>query len=344
MAHHQTAQLEFGLSDLADEFLQSYSSVFVLTDQHTAKNCLPYFSSRINSTYTVITVAPGEEHKNLKSVENICQRMLDAGADRKSVMVNLGGGVILDTGGFAASMYMRGIDFINIPTTLLAMVDASFGGKTGVDLNNYKNIIGFFSEPKLIIVEPKFLKTLTQRDLLNGFAEMIKHGLIANSTLLERTYGYASNPFLIDLNIIEENIRIKKKIVEEDFLEKGLRKVLNFGHTIGHAVESENIGQLLHGECVAIGMVAELFLSNKLAGLSDSDMQKHSELIRSIYSYVHCKLDVENVLKNISADKKNTAGITSMFLLKSPGHPSGIFSPTADEFTEAIRYTNTVFC
>lgn len=342
-AEHLNSGLIFDLQSRKDIF-EGYSSVFVLTDENTSRYCLPQLNDTLSSVdFHQITIPAGEAQKNLPTVQSICEQLLLAGADRSSLLVNLGGGVVLDTGGFVASVYMRGITFIHVPTTLLAMVDASIGGKTGVDLNGYKNIIGTFCEPKAVIIDQRFLRTLSRRELRNGFAEMIKHGLIADKSMMEKLFSFASDPFGVDQELIRKNIAVKSKIVQQDFRESGIRRLLNFGHTVGHAIEKENIGSMLHGECIAIGMVADLYLSNRLAGMSSQEFTKLSELIRLFYSDVYCNVSPETVLRNCSSDKKSTKGKPTLYLLESAGNPAGVFTPTEEQLTEAVAFALKLF-
>ena len=247
---------------------QQYSQIFVLADEHTHQHCLPYFLEQTGlSEKTILTeIHSGEEHKTLATCEKIWQSMLAAKLDRKALVVNLGGGVIGDMGGFCAATWKRGVDFVQVPTTLLSMTDAAIGGKTGIDFHGIKNTIGIFQHPAAVFADPKFLKTLPERELRSGFAEVIKHALIGDPSL-----GYLSDLELVGiklsesstdqwLHILQKSIAVKVRVVQEDPLEKGLRMLLNFGHTIGHALESwfmETEEPLTHGEAVYIGMICE---------------------------------------------------------------------------------------
>src|SRR5690606_33736054 len=214
----------------------NYSKIFVLVDGNTQQYCLPPFLEMLDFTFDVlIVVAPGEEHKNIKTCLKVWEALSEADADRKSLLINLGGGVLTDLGGFVASTFKRGIDFINIPTTLLSMVDASVGGKTGVDLGSLKNQIGVINQPNLVLVFPEFLKTLESRQVTSGYAEMLKHGLIKDAAYWSSLK--LENAFM-DASTIQKSIAIKNEVVLQDPMEKGLRKILNFGHTLGHAIES----------------------------------------------------------------------------------------------------------
>ncbi|HSA84312.1 MAG TPA: 3-dehydroquinate synthase, partial [Patescibacteria group bacterium] len=242
--------------------INNYSRIFIVTDNIVAPLFLKKLLQTLPEGTAAITLSSGEKEKNIVTVGKIWSAMKENNLDRKSLVINLGGGVIGDMGGFAASTYMRGIDFLQIPTTLLSQIDASVGGKTGVDFAGIKNLVGSFQQPIGVIIDTQTLKTLPKREFLSGFGEMIKHGLIADKTYFELVTSKQPQSFSQEelINLIARSCEIKKTIVEQDETENGLRKLLNFGHTIGHAIESlslETEMPLLHGEAVAIGMVAE---------------------------------------------------------------------------------------
>ncbi|MCC6690576.1 MAG: 3-dehydroquinate synthase, partial [Bacteroidia bacterium] len=243
------------------------SIFFILVDQNTIVHCLPYLIAEVKSLKNaeIIEIESGEQNKNIKVCIELWKVLGEYQANRKSVIINLGGGVICDIGGFVASTFKRGIEFINIPTTLLAQVDASVGGKTGIDFNNFKNEIGVFNNPSAVIVNPYFLKTLSKKEYLSGFAEIIKHALIADLAYWEKILKTELSDEVGIAELVKQSIAIKRKVVESDPHEKGLRKILNFGHTIGHALESyfleKNESIVLHGEAVAAGMICEAYLS-----------------------------------------------------------------------------------
>ena len=250
---------------------QHYSQVFVIVDEHTESFCLPIFLEQIGKipAPVIAKVPAGEAHKNTATCETIWQWMLHAKLDRNALVVNLGGGVIGDMGGFCAATWKRGVDFIQVPTTLLAMTDAAIGGKLGVDFHGIKNIIGVFKEPVAVFADPVFLKTLPERTLKSGFAEVIKHAVIGDPelwTLMPPKWpspNYSTDQWI---QLLHASIAVKISIVTDDPLEKGRRMLLNFGHTFGHALESyflETSDPLTHGEAVAIGMICESMLSNK---------------------------------------------------------------------------------
>jgi len=263
------------------------SSVFVIADQNTKKHCLPVLEEMLQISFSCIQIAAGEQFKNLKTCAQIWDALIKNGCDRQSLIINLGGGVIGDMGGFVASSYMRGIAFIQVPTSLLAQVDASVGGKLGIDFLSYKNMIGLFNNPKMVWVNTGFLSTLPERELKSGFAELIKHALVSSRPLWESIYYFESEWNTLDWSpLVYESILIKEKIVAGDPHEKGKRKVLNFGHTIGHAIESlfmNTESPLLHGEAIAIGMVCEAHLSYQKGLLDKSDLKQLTGFIHRTY-------------------------------------------------------------
>jgi len=308
--------------DMAD-----YSSVFILVDENTRRDCLAPFLKGLDErpNLNILQLPSGEEHKNLESCLQVWEQLSEQGADRKSLLINLGGGVLTDLGGFVASTFKRGIHFINVPTTLLAMVDASIGGKTGVDLGPLKNQIGVINQPVMVLVIPEFLTTLVPRQLRSGFAEMLKHGLIQNkgywAELRELTSLQELDKYII------ESIQIKHQVVLQDPGEKHLRKILNFGHTLGHAVESyflkaEDRESLLHGEAIAIGMVLEAYLSHKLAGLPEAALEEIRDTFRNRYPETTISgHEKEQILGLLQFDKKNTHGKVNFVLLRDIGQP-----------------------
>lgn len=308
---------------------RDYSSIYILVDTHTEEYCMPYFlgSCPLPETVEVISIEAGEENKHLDTCMGVWESLSALGADRKSLLINLGGGVVTDLGGFVASTFKRGIDFINIPTTLLSMVDASVGGKTGVDLGPLKNQIGVINSPQMVIVDTHYLETLPGEEYRSGYAEMLKHGLIRDKKYWETLADYSALN-TIDLNEhIYHSVGIKNEVVTEDPYENGLRKILNFGHTLGHAVESfflteENKTTLLHGEAIAIGMVLEAYLSKKLCGLSTEECEEIKAIFKAIYPQVNItKQDIEAILALLIYDKKNSHGKVKFVLLEAIGKP-----------------------
>ncbi len=306
-----------------------YSSIFILVDENTKIHCLPYFMSQLAfaETVHVLSISPGEAHKNFESYINVLEQLSDHVADRKSLLINLGGGVVTDLGGFVASTFKRGIDFINVPTSLLAMVDASIGGKTGIDLGALKNQIGTISLPQMVLVDVHFLKTLPKAHFNSGLAEMLKHGLIKNETYWTNMKAYV-NGEANNLNaLIYESIAIKQEIVANDPTEKGLRKTLNFGHTLGHAIESyfleqSNLETLLHGEAIAIGMVLECFISYETLGFPQDKLDEIKAVMLHLYGKVDIQSShIEAIIDLMIYDKKNTYGNINFVLLQNIGQP-----------------------
>ena len=301
---------------------QSYSRIMVLIDKNTRHYCYPKLLSFLPPHHTYCINA-GEIHKNLRSCEHIWSELTGQQFDRKGLIINLGGGVIGDMGGFVAATYKRGIDFVQIPTTLLSQVDASVGGKLGIDFLGYKNHIGLFQEPQAVFIWPTFLKTLPEAELCSGFAEVIKHHLIADASAWQQL---TSEKNLGEMNweaLIRHSVQIKSQIVASDFAERGNRKALNFGHTIGHAIESHRLGssaQLLHGEAVAIGMIAEAYISHKQGLLSEEALQKISKYILHHFPKVSISdSEIPFILNNLQQDKKNVGGKVLCTLIEGPG-------------------------
>lgn len=306
----------------------NYSSIFVLTDANTAVHCLPYFLDKIASEHQprLLQIPAGEAYKSIASCLTIWNELSDGMADRNSVLINLGGGVVTDLGGFVASTFKRGMDFINIPTSLLAMVDASVGGKNGVDLGTLKNQIGVLNAPQLVLLDAHFLNTLPEAHLTSGKAEMLKHGLIASEVYFDSILDLGTKN-RIDLDLIWESVRIKSSVVSADPTEKGLRKTLNYGHTLGHAIESyclqnAKINTLLHGEAIAIGMILATYISCELHGFPESGLRKVATGIRSCFeSKSFSEKDIEAISALLKYDKKNRGGKILFVLLEDFGKP-----------------------
>lgn len=314
------------------QFIQerNHSKVFILTDENTHIHCLPRFMSKMAEDFTaeVIEIEAGEVHKNIETCSQVWQVLSEMGSDRKSLLINLGGGVVTDLGGFVASTFMRGIDFVNIPTSLLAMVDASVGGKTGVDLGALKNQVGVINVPETLLVDTAFLETLPAEQMRSGLAEMLKHGLIYDENYWKEFLNLSS----LDLNdldtLIRDSIIIKNNIVIQDPREGGLRKTLNFGHTLGHAIESYFLQNpekttLLHGEAIAIGMILETYLSGELEQFPGEKLEQVTSVILSYFQKVSIKeSDIEDIISYLKYDKKNSHGNINFVLLKDIGSPS----------------------
>ena len=305
----------------------NYSTIFILTDTNSNEYCfskfLPFLATE--KTIEIIEIESGESEKNINTCVELWNILTELGGDRKSLLINIGGGVITDIGGFVASTFKRGIDFIHIPTTLLAMVDASVGGKNGVDLGNLKNQIGVINVPKMVIIDTFYLKTLPQNEFLSGVAEMMKHGLIYNynywthfSKLKDPQFDYLDQ-------LIHRSIEIKNEIVMQDPTENGIRKALNFGHTLGHAIESyflenENKKTLLHGEAIAIGMILESYISWQKELLSAAEYLEIKNAINRVFEIIIFEEnDLQPILDLLIHDKKNEYGKIQFALLDGIG-------------------------
>ena len=319
-----------------------YSKIFVLTDTNTHKHCYPLVKPYL-PTHTVFKVKAGEEHKNLATSEKIWEAMTNAELDRHALVINIGGGVIGDMGGFCASTYKRGIDFIQIPTTLLSQVDASVGGKLGIDFQGFKNHIGVFTLPKTVLIDSAFLSTLSVRELRSGFAEIIKHCLIAD----KNKWNEIREKDFEDQNwddLIAHSVEIKQKVVAEDPTEKGLRKILNFGHTIGHAVETyfltKPVNQkLLHGEAIAAGMVMEAYISYRKKMIGLQTLEDVEEFIFTTYGKVPLNLSDATIIVELAKhDKKNKDGKLKFSLLEAAGSCAFDCVVSANEIKQAVNY------
>ncbi len=310
---------------LKDNF---HSKIFLLVDTNTNKHCLPLFLNKANLTGKValIKVAAGEEHKNIDTCSMLWNELSDLGADRKSLIINLGGGVITDMGGFVASTFKRGIKFINIPTTLLSMVDASVGGKTGVDLGVLKNQIGLFSNPEMVLIDMDFLATVSEREMRSGLAEIIKYGFTFDKELWKIIKVFQGLEMDVIKKLVHRSVEIKNDVVLQDLLENSLRKSLNFGHTMGHAIESyflesSDKKSLTHGEAIAVGMVIELYYSSVKF---DFPMELTAELklfVNRFYGKVNIETtDMDAIIDLMKYDKKNVSGKVNFVLLDALEH------------------------
>jgi len=323
---------------------KAYSTIFIMVDENTHEHCLPAFMSQITGDYAfeIIEIESGEENKNIETCTGVWSALSELGGDRKSIILNLGGGVLTDLGGFVASTFKRGISFINIPTTLLSMVDASVGGKTGVDLGPLKNQIGVINQPQMVLIVPEFLQTLEARQIESGFAEMLKHGLIKDKNYWEELKKITS--FKEMEAHIHDSVIIKNDVVTIDPTEQNLRKILNFGHTLGHAIEShylesEELPTLLHGEAIAIGMILEGYLSYKLTGLPKSELKDIKETFLSRYKKIEFTQEgIKSILKLLIFDKKNSHGNINFVLLKSIGEAVYDIKIKDELFSKAFSY------
>ena len=302
-------------SSLINKFISKnkYSKVFILVDSNTNKYCLDLFLEKHLSgiDFKIVKIKEGEENKNTKNLYSAWTKISKLGGDRNSLLINLGGGLVSDLGGFVASTYNRGIDFINVPTTLLSIVDASIGGKVGINIGRLKNQVGVFNYPKLILIDTSFLETLPKREINSGFAEMLKHGLIFEKNYYETLSELKNIDSKLSTELIYNSIKIKNEVVNRDPKEKNFRKILNFGHTLGHAIESHFLGKkktktLLHGEAISIGMILESYISYKILKLPYQQCKNIKQTINNNFKKVKInKEDLKSIVRLIKFDKKN---------------------------------------
>ena len=321
---------------------KKYTQTLVLVDENTEGACLERFRAHFPEHLHVIRIASGELNKTIDTCQKIWLDMFAANADRRSVLICLGGGVIGDMGGFSASTFKRGIDFIQIPTTLLSQVDSSIGGKLGIDFAAVKNSIGVFANPKAVFISSDFLTTLSAREVRSGFGEIIKHALIADA---EQWAGLSKIDDLTTVNwdkIITPSLKVKQRVVEIDPFEHGLRKALNFGHTIGHAVESMALATenpLTHGEAIAIGMICEAYLSNLLRGLPMEDLNEIVTFILKIYGkYDIQQFDIQYLIALMKQDKKNDGDEINFTFLTKIGEVAVNCTATPQTIADSLRY------
>lgn len=360
--------------DLATAVAESeHDRVFVLTDDTTHECCLPKVAALLAQYDAVpITIPHGDQHKTLGALGDVWTALQHGGATRHSLLINLGGGMVTDLGGFAAATFKRGINFINIPTTLLAMVDAAVGGKTGVNFGGLKNEVGAFADARFVIINTCFLDTLDAENLCSGYAEMLKHALISDERMWAEHVNFdLSQPDLAELQrMVAESIAVKERIVTEDPHEHGIRKALNFGHTIGHALEEFALQQatpsggaivstaptnqtsggtaisnapknrpLLHGYAVAFGLIGELYMSARKAGFPTERLHQTARFIRENYAQTEftCN-DYPTLLNLMRHDKKNTSGVINFTLLHNIGDIRINQTATDEEIREALDF------
>ena len=329
-----------------------HDKLFILVDEHTRQLCLPIISGMecLKNAY-IITIGPEDIHKNLETLAYVWTELGNRGATRHSLLINLGGGMVTDLGGFAASTFKRGIQYINIPTTLLAMVDASVGGKTGINFNGLKNEIGVFSPAEYVLLDTEFLKTLDIHNILSGYAEMLKHGIISTTEHWAELLNFDMNQ--IDYKVLQElvakSVKIKEDIVEQDPFEKGIRKALNLGHTVGHAFESlalENNRPVLHGHAVAWGIVCELYFSYCKTGFPKDKLRQTIQFIKENYGVLtfDCK-QYDRLYEFMTHDKKNSAGIINFTLMGEIGDIRINQSANKEEIFDILDfYRETMGC
>ncbi len=342
--------IELGSDSLRqlNQFLknENYSSYFIICDENTLNHCLPALlsSSMILKDAEVIEIESGEASKDLEIASHIWQTLIELKADKQSLIINLGGGVVSDLGGFVASVYKRGIDFINIPTSLLSMADASVGGKTGIDFGAVKNVIGTIKQPKGVFINFDFLKSLPERHVNNGLAEVYKMALISDAQFWKKLSDRTNDD---DLEyVITKSITLKNTIVKKDPLEKNIRKALNFGHTVGHAIESVLLGtknELLHGEAIVIGMMAEAWLSYQKKGLTKTELNYIVSVLKTKFNPQAIHTSYTNAIVDLSLnDKKNSKNEIRCVLLNGVGDYKIDVAITPVQIKKALEYYNSV--
>lgn len=321
-----------------------HDKLFVLTDTTTQELCLPVLQKfYCMKEAKVITIPASDSHKDIESLMMVWKGLQEGGASRHSCMINLGGGMVTDLGGFAASTFKRGINFINIPTTLLAMVDASVGGKTGINFGGLKNEVGVFNDSKFVILDTEFLKTLDTENICSGYAEMLKHGLISTEAMWEELVSFdLANPDLKQLQrMVGDSVKVKERIVEQDPHEKGIRKALNLGHTFGHAFESWALKRkpILHGYAVAFGLIPELYLSVAKTGFPTEKMRQTVTFIKENYGTLNITCDdYDELIELMQHDKKNQNGIINFTMLGAIGDIRINQTATTEEIKEALDF------
>lgn len=321
-----------------------HDKLFVLTDTTTQEMCLPVLQKfYCMKEAKVITIPASDSHKDIESLMMVWKGLQEGGASRHSCMINLGGGMVTDLGGFAASTFKRGINFINIPTTLLAMVDASVGGKTGINFGGLKNEVGVFNDSKFVILDTEFLKTLDAENIRSGYAEMLKHGLISTEAMWEELVSFdLATPDLKQLQrMVGDSVKVKERIVEQDPHEKGIRKALNLGHTFGHAFESWALKRkpILHGYAVAFGLIPELYLSVAKTGFPTEKMRQTVKFIKENYGTLNITCDdYDELIELMHHDKKNQNGIINFTMLGAIGDIRINQTATTEEIKEALDF------
>lgn len=331
---------------LITEFLagKAYSKIAVLTDLNSERLCYPLIKE-VLPAHPVLVIPAGEEHKNLDTCQLVWKKLTDLHYDRHSLLIILGGGVPGDLGGFCAATYKRGIDFVLMPTTLLAQVDASVGGKLGIDFQQFKNHIGVFCEPTATLISPAFLTTLPERELRSGLAEVIKHCLISDKAMWDvlRKKSFKEQDWDA---LIAHSVNFKKSVIEKDPKEKGLRKILNFGHTIGHAVESfflESGHRIFHGEAIAVGMIAEAFIAHKKNLLTDSELSQISEYLKQTYPEVNIPVNRKAIIEMMSQDKKNRDNKILMALTGGIGQARWDVEVSLNEIDASLDFYQSIY-
>lgn len=337
------------LGEILEEQCQiSERKICIVSDSNVFPLYGREIADRIQNLCTGLTtfVFPaGEEHKTLNTVRDLYEHLILEHFERRDLILALGGGVVGDLAGYTAATYLRGIDFVQVPTTLLAQVDSSIGGKTGVDFDSYKNMVGAFHQPSLVYMNLASLKTLDEKQFACGMAEILKHGMIRNASyyewLIEHMFDIEERQLSVLKEMVLESCRIKKAVVEKDPTEKGERALLNFGHTIGHAIEKAKAPELLHGQCVALGCVAAAFISHKRGLLSTEELYEIRDMnVGFNLSFLVDKIDSQQILNYTKSDKKMDSGKVKFVLLKKIGKAFIDHTVTDEEILEAIDFIN----
>ena len=321
-----------------------HDRIFLLADETTQKACVPLIADFdcLKGAQTIV-IGATDTHKTIESLAHVWEELGKGGATRHTLLINIGGGMVTDLGGFAASTFKRGINYINIPTTLLSMVDASVGGKTGINFRGLKNEIGVFNNAASVILDTRLLRTLDQENILSGYAEMLKHGLISNEQMWAELLNFEveAPDFGLLQRMVEESVAVKQRIVTEDPTEQGIRKALNLGHTAGHAFESFALQKhpILHGYAVAYGLICELYLSAVKTGFPSDKMHQTVSFIKAHYGKMTITCDdYPTLLELMTHDKKNTAGIINFTLLGGIGDIRINQTATKEEIYEALDF------
>ncbi|QRR02790.1 3-dehydroquinate synthase [Dyadobacter sandarakinus] len=321
---------------------KGYSSIIVIADNNTKKHCYPRLKASLPK-HRLVTVPAGESQKTLATCEQIWEAMTEEELDRHALVINIGGGVIGDMGGFCASVYKRGIDFLQVPTTLLSQVDASVGGKLGIDFQGFKNHLGVFRLPETVLIDPAFLESLPYREVRSGYAEIIKHCLIADAAKWDeiRRKDFEEQDWN---DLIAHSVGIKQQVVDQDPTEKGLRKILNFGHTLGHAVETCFLAKpererLFHGEAIAVGMIMESYLSYARKMIDQDTLTQIEEFLFASFGKVEIRPEeIEQIITLTRQDKKNKGKEIRFSLLERAGKCAYDIPVTPSEMRKSIAY------
>jgi 3-dehydroquinate synthase len=333
-----------GALEYSEKLLKDYPRIIVLVDENTEKYCLPVFREQLPGIEisSIIRIESGEDKKNLEQAKIIWQELTHLNVDKDAILVNLGGGVLTDTGGFVAATFKRGLGFINYPTTLLGMVDAAIGGKTGVDFAGFKNQVGLFIDPQSVVIDPVFLKTLDRKQWQSGFAEVLKYGLIIDRELWNKMKGSGLEQISEWNEIISKAARDKIDIVKSDFLEKGVRKNLNFGHTIGHAFESyflKSEQPITHGQAIAAGMICEAYISQKLYEFETEQLEEVVTMFDINFNRLDVNPDlIPTFLELMRQDKKVREGQLKFSLLRKIGKAVHHVEVNPELVVESLKY------